>query len=85
MLLSALCRTFSTTNAIENMNGAIRRTGRNAKRWQGESMISRWVALGITEAEKKFRRVKGHQLLSLLVAALRPSSKSVESEKKVAY
>ena len=83
-LPKTLCRTFSTTNAIENMNGAIRRTGRNVKRWQGESMISRWVALGITEAEKKFRRVKGHQLLPLLVAALRPSSKSVESDKKVA-
>jgi len=83
-LSKTLCRTFSTTNAIENMNGGIRRVGRNVKRWRGETMISRWVALGIAEAAKKFRRVKGHQQMSSLIAALRPNTKSVESDKKVA-
>ena len=29
-----LRRTFSTTNAIENMNGTLRRICRNVKRWQ---------------------------------------------------
>jgi transposase-like protein len=78
-----LCRTFSTTNAIENMNGTIRRVARNVKKWRGEPMIGRWVALGVAEAAKKFRRVKGHTQMSSLVAALRPA-KAVEVEEKVA-
>jgi len=83
-LPKTVCRTFSTTNAIENMNGTLRRVCRNVKRWQGESMIRRWIALGIGEAEKKFRRVKGHQQMASLIAALRPSTMVVEVEKQVA-
>lgn len=83
-LPKTLCRTFSTTNAIENMNGTLRRVCRNVKRWQGESMIRRWIALGIGEAERKFRRVKGHQQMASLVAALAPKTNAVEGEKKAA-
>jgi len=79
-----LRRSFATTNAIENMNGSLRRISRNVKRWRDESMIRRWVALGIVEAEKKFRRVKGHQTIRFLIAALRPHTKSVAVETKVA-
>lgn len=79
-LPKTLCRTFSTTNAIENMNGALRRIARNVKRWRNEAMIRRWVALGIAEAQRGFRRVKGHAQLNLLVAALRP--KHVAATKK---
>jgi hypothetical protein len=66
------------------MNGTLRRICRNVKRWQGESMIRRWIALGVSEAQSKFRRVKGHQQMSSLVAALRPDTMTVEVEKKVA-
>ena len=79
-----LRRSFATTNVIENMNGSLRRISRNVKRWRDESMIRRWVALGIVEAEKKFRRVKGHQTIRFLIAALRPHTKSVAVETKVA-
>lgn len=79
-----LRRTFATTNAIENMNGSLRRIARNVKRWRDEKMIRRWVALGIVEAQKGFRRVKGHKDMALLVAALRPTAKSVAIGKKVA-
>ena len=57
-LPATLRRTFATTNAIENMNGSLRRIARNVKRWKDEKMIRRWVALGIAEAQKGFRRVK---------------------------
>lgn len=83
-LTGALRKTFATTNPIENMNGALRRIARNVKRWKDESMIRRWVALGIAEAEKGFRRVKGHANMTALVAALRPATATVASEKKVA-
>lgn len=80
-----LCRTFSTTNAIENMNGCLRRVARNVKRWRDETMIRRWVALGVAEAQRGFRRVKGHAHLKVLVAALRPSTfADVAPKKKVA-
>ncbi len=81
-----LCRTFSTTNAIENMNGTIRRVIRNVKRWQGEGMIKRWVALGVAEAQRGFRRVKGHAQMKHLLAALRAPqpSKGVAEERRAA-
>jgi putative transposase len=83
-LTGTLRRTFATTNAIENMNGSLRRVSRNVKRWKDEAMIRRWVALGIAEAQKGFRRVKGYVLMPSLVAALRPDAAPVASEKKVA-
>jgi len=82
-LPTTLCRTFSTTNAIENMNGTLRRVIRNVKRWRGEMMIQRWVALGVAEAQRGFRRVKGHGQMKVLLAALRPS-KEVANERNVA-
>jgi putative transposase len=77
-----LCRTLSTTNAIENMNGTLRRICRNVKRWRGEKMIKRWIALGIAEAQKRFRRLKGHAQIPVLVAALRPTTEAITLEKK---
>jgi hypothetical protein len=47
-------------------------------------MIRRWVALGIAEAQKGFRRVKGYVNMPLLVAALRPADPTMAFEKKVA-
>lgn len=54
------------------------------KRWRNEAMIRRWVALAIAEAQRGFRRVKGHKSMPSLVAALRPTTKTMASEKKVA-
>lgn len=82
-LPSTLCRTFSTTNAIENLNGTLRRICRNVKRWRGEKMVTRWIALGIAEAQKRFRRVKGHDQIPVLIAALRPTTNAaITLEKK---
>ncbi len=83
-LTGSLRKTFATTNPIENMNGALRRIARNVKRWKDEAMIRRWVALGIAEAQKGFRRVKDHANMASLVAALRPATVTVAPEKKVA-
>ena len=65
------------------MNGTLRRVLRNVKRWQGEAMIKRWVALGVAEAQRGFRRVKGHGQMNVLLAALRPKTEVAE-ERKVA-
>ena len=66
------------------MNGSLRRIARNVRRWKDEKMIRRWVALGIAEAQRGFRRVKGRRDIPSLVAALRPAAKTVADNKKVA-
>jgi transposase-like protein len=63
-------RTLSTTNAIENLNGGIRRVTHNVKRWRDGAMSRRWVGAAILEAEKGFRRLRGHKGMPLLLAAL---------------
>lgn len=44
---------------------------RNVKRWRGGRMVLRWVAAGVLEAVKGFRRLKGYKEMPKLVAALR--------------
>ena len=66
-----LRKSLATTNAIENLNGTIRRVSRNVKRWKSPSMIRRWTALGVVTAEKKFHRIKGYRHMGALVHALR--------------
>lgn len=83
-LPATLGRTFSTTNAIENMNGTIRRVTRNVKRWRGGGMVKRWVAVAVCEAQRKFRRVKGNRDLPVLLRALRGNANTVDSHEKAA-
>jgi transposase-like protein len=70
-LSSALRRSLSTTNAAESLISRTRQVKRNVKRWRGGQMVLRWVAAGVLEAVKGFRRVKGHKEMPKLVAALR--------------
>ena len=63
LALPALLRqSLATTNAIENLNGTIRRVSRNVKRWKSPSMVRRWTALGVVTAQKKFRRIKAERV-----------------------
>jgi len=66
----ALHRTLSSTNPIENLIGRTKSVSRNVKRWRGGGMAVRWAITGLVEAEKKFRRIRGHRELPQLVAAL---------------
>jgi transposase-like protein len=69
-IAGALYRKLRSTNAIENLNGGIVMYSRNVRRWQGGSMVVRWVSAAIVEAEKKFRRVQGWRDIEKLVRAL---------------
>ena len=66
-----LARTLTTTNCIESMISVARTTMGNVKRWRDGRMKKRWVAAGMLEAERSFRRVKGCREMPVLVAALR--------------
>ena len=67
----ALERTLCSTNPIESMLSTVRHTQRNVKRWRDGDMRRRWTAAGMAEAQKGFRRVKGHRDLPQLTAAIR--------------
>jgi putative transposase len=67
-----LKQTIESTNPCESMIECIRRSARNVKNWSSGDMAMRWTAAGMLEAEKQFRRVKGHaELADLAVAAER--------------
>ena len=70
-LSERLQRSLATTNAIESLLSRTRHVQRHVKRWRGGTMVLRWVAAGVLEAAKGFRRVKGCQDMPALVAALR--------------
>jgi len=65
-----LRRSLACTNIAENMISTIRRITRNVKRWRSGNMALRWVAAGMIEAAKGFRKLKAHKQLPILRAAL---------------
>jgi transposase-like protein len=69
-ITGALYRTLRTTNPIENLNGAIARYTRNVKRWKDASMALRWVASALSDASRRFRKLRGHRDMKTLLAAL---------------
>jgi putative transposase len=64
-------RVLSSTNLIENLFSRVREIGRRVKRWQSGTMVLRWTAAGVIEAERGFRKLAGYRTLPTLVAALR--------------
>jgi transposase-like protein len=72
-----LARTLTTTNPIESMISIARTTMGHVKRWRDGSMKKRWLAAGMLEAERSFRRVKGCSEMPVLMAALGRHTKRV--------
>lgn len=70
---SELNVTFLSTNLIENVIRNWRKATNQVKRWKfGKgNMISRWSAVGLLSAEEGFRKIRGHEKLEALSAALR--------------
>lgn len=66
-----LAEMLTCTNAIESMISVARTTMRNVKNWQDGEMKKRWVAAGMLEAQRSFRRTRGYKQMPALVAALR--------------
>lgn len=54
-----LARQLSTTNAVENLIGSVRRVSRRVKRWRGGRMILRWTVTAVADASSRFRRITG--------------------------
>jgi putative transposase len=76
-LSDRLRRSLTTTNAIESLMSRTRHIKHNVKRWRSGKMIVRWVAVGILEAVKGFRRLKGCADMPKLVTALRTRDQQI--------
>ncbi len=53
---------------------------RNVKRWRGGETVLRWTAAGMLDAERSFRRVRGHRELPKLRAALQSHAQRIDRE-----
>ena len=68
---ATLASTLTTTNCIESMISIAKRTTGRVTKWKDGSMKKRWIAAGMLEAERSFRRVRGYKGMPKLVEALR--------------
>jgi len=82
-LPESLERVLSSTNLIENLFSRVREIARRVKHWQGGSMILRWTAAGVLEAERNFRKGAGYRALPKLVAALRAHDAAIDRQRRV--
>jgi len=64
-------RVLSSTNLIENLFSRVREIGRRVRHWQSGTMVLRWTAAGVLEAERGLRKLAGYRAMPTLVAALR--------------
>jgi putative transposase len=76
-------RVLSSTNLIENLFSRVRDIARRVKRWQGGTMILRWTAAGVLDAERHFRKITGYRSLPKLVAALRAHDAVLDRQRGV--
>jgi len=65
-LPDSLRKHFSSSNIIESSYAHSRDTMRNVKRWTTHSQKCRWVATALLQAEKGFRRIRGHRDMPII-------------------
>jgi len=70
-LSPALRRCLGSTNVIESSLSGTSQKAANVRRWRDGAMVTRWVAAGLVETEKHFRKVMGYRDLWQFQAHLR--------------
>ena len=65
-----LRRSLTNTNCIESMFSIARTTTGRVKHWRDGTMKKRWIAAGMLEAQRSFRRIKGCGDMPAFVAAV---------------
>jgi transposase-like protein len=66
-----LGRSFRTTNCLESVNALVEERCAKVDSWKSSNQRRRWLATALLDVEPRLRRVKGHQHLPKLQAALR--------------
>ena len=75
-ITGALRRSLTNTNCIESMISTVRVVTGRVNTWKDGDMKKRWIATGMIEAQRSFRRVRGHthmaDLITLIGHAVNP-------------
>ena len=66
----ALRTSLKSTNIIESSLSRVDEITTRVKRWRGGDHLQRWTAKALLIAEKKFRKVRGHQSMATLMDSL---------------
>ena len=69
-ITGALRRSLTNTNCIESMISTVRVVTGRVKKWENGDMKKRWIATGMIEAQRSFRRVRGHTQMADLVTVI---------------
>jgi transposase-like protein len=69
-ITGALRRSLTNTNCIESMISTVRVVTGRVKTWKDGEMKKRWIATGMIEAQRSFRRVRGHTQMANLVTVV---------------
>jgi putative transposase len=67
----SLARSLSCTNAVESMISVVQRLSGRVTNWKDPRMVTRWVGVGMLEAERSFRRIKGCGAMPALTQTIR--------------
>jgi putative transposase len=73
-----LARCLATTNIIESPNSSVRRVSGRVTHYRDAAMALRWVAAGFLEAEKSFKRLRGHDQIPALALAMRTTPSTLK-------
>jgi hypothetical protein len=69
---SALRKTLNSTKPIESTFNRVRCRSTRVRNWKtGQDQITRWSAITLLEAEKKFRMIRGHKEISSFLIELK--------------
>lgn len=66
-----LARSLSCTNAVESMISVVARLCGRVTNWKDPRMVRRWVGVGMLEAQRSFRRIKGCKDMPALTVSIR--------------
>ena len=75
-LPKTLRRCLGTTNIIDSPHSGMRSRCGRVKNWQDHKMVTRWSAVSLLDAEKRFKRIMGYQQLWILDARLKELAES---------
>ena len=66
-ITGALRRSLTNTNCIESMISTVRTVTGRVKTWHDGDMKKRWIATGMIEAQRSFRRIRGYREMANLI------------------
>jgi hypothetical protein len=68
---------------IESPNSVVRRVSGRVTNYKDAEMALRWTAAGFLEAEKSFKKLRGHADLKTLINGLRPATQQLRKQHNI--